>query len=107
ALPSLLQVAYGKIGSRRRCVHTFRLIGSVLGVAILVSILTGQLHTNLEQSYRTAGALAHAPVIDAFRTTWLFAALCAVIGFVSALLISAMHRPLTRKEIPADETENA
>src|SRR6266567_6273995 len=51
-------------------------------------------------------ALAQAPVIDAFRTTWLFAALCAVIGFVSALLISAMHRPLTRKEIPANETEN-
>ena len=87
--------------------NTFRLIGSVLGIAILVSVLTGQLHTNLEQAYRTAGPLAHAAVIDAFRTTWLFAALCAVIGFVSALLISAMHRPLTRKETPADETENA
>ena len=99
--------SHAKLGVGSGVFNTFRLIGSVLGVAILVSVLTGQLHTNLEQAYRTAGALAHAPVIDAFRTTWLFAALCAVIGFVSALLISAMHRPLTRKETPADETENA
>src|SRR5438105_2147646 len=104
---SLSQVPHAKLGVGSGVFNTFRLIGSVLGVAILVSVLTGQLHTNLEQAYHTAGALAHAPVIDAFRTTWLFAALCAVIGFVSALLISAMHRPLTRKEIPADETENA
>ncbi len=104
---SLSQVPHAKLGVGSGVFNTFRLIGSVLGVAILVSVLTGQLHTNLEQAYRTAGALAHAPVIDAFRTTWLFAALCAVIGFVSALLISAMHRPLTRKETPADETENA
>src|SRR2546423_15308925 len=40
------------------------------------------------------------------KATWLFAALCAVIGFVSALLISALHRPLNRKETPADETVN-
>ncbi len=104
---SLSQVPHAKLGVGSGVFNTFRLIGSVLGVAILVSVLTGQLHTNLEQAYRTGGALAHAPVIDAFRTTWLFAALCAVIGFVSALLISAMHRPLTRKETPADETENA
>jgi hypothetical protein len=69
--------------------------------------ISGQLHTNLEQASRTAGALAHAPVIDVFRTTWLCAALFAVIGFVSALLISAMHRPITRKETPTGETENA
>jgi MFS family permease len=104
---SLSQVPHAKLGVGSGVFNTFRLLGSVLGVAILVSILTGQLHTNLEQAYRTADALAHAPVIDAFRTTWLFAALCAVIGFVSALLISAMHRPLTRKETPADEAENA
>jgi len=104
---SLSQVPHAKLGVGSGVFNTFRLLGSVLGVAILVSVLTGQLHTNLEQSYRPAGALAHAPVIDAFRTTWLFAALCAVIGFVSALLISAMHRPLTWKETPADETENA
>ena len=104
---SLSQVPHAKLGVGSGVFNTFRLIGSVLGVAILVSVLTGQLHTNLEQAHRTAGALAHAPVIDAFRTTWLFSALCAVIGFVSALLISAMHRPLTRKETPADETENA
>lgn len=87
--------------------NTFRLVGSVLGIAILVSVLTGQLHTNLEQASRTAGALAHAAVSDAVRTTWLFAALCAVMGFVSALLLFAMHRPLTRKETLADVTENA
>jgi hypothetical protein len=104
---SLSQVPHAKLGVGSGVFNTFRLLGSVLGVAILVSILTGQLHTNLEQAYRTADALAYAPVIDAFRTTWLFAALCAVIGFVSALLISAMHRPLTRKETPADEAENA
>ncbi len=89
---SLSQVPHAKLGVGSGVFNTFRLIGSVLGVAILVSVLSGQLHTNLEQAYRTAGALAHAPVIDAFRTTWLFAALCAVMGFVSALLISARHR---------------
>ncbi len=104
---SLSQVPHAKLGVGSGVFNTFRLLGGVLGVAILVSVLTGQLHTNLEQAYRTAGALAHAPVTDAFRTTWLFAALCAVIGFVWALLISAMHRPLTRKETPADETEHA
>jgi hypothetical protein len=104
---SLSQVPHAKLGVGSGVFNTFRLIGSALGVAILVSVLTGQLHTNQEQAYRTAGALAHAPVIDAFRTTWLFAALCAVIGFVSALLISTRHRPFNRKETPADETENA
>ena len=104
---SLSQVPHAKLGVGSGVFNTFRLIGSVLGVAILVSVLTGQLHANLEQANHTAGPLAHAPVIDAFRTTWLFAALCAVIGFVSALLISAMHRPHIRKETPADETENA
>jgi EmrB/QacA subfamily drug resistance transporter len=104
---SLSQVPHAKLGVGSGVFNTFRLIGSVLGVAILVSVLTGQLHTNLEQASRTAGALAHAPVSDAFRTTWLFAALCAVMGFVCALLISAMHRPRTRKEAPVDETENA
>jgi MFS family permease len=104
---SLAQVPHAKLGVGSGVFNTFRLIGGVLGVAILVSVLTGQLHTNLEQAYRTAGALARAPVIDAFRMTWLFAALCAVMGFVCALLISAMHRPLTRKEAPVDETENA
>jgi len=104
---SLSQVPHAKLGVGSGVFNTFRLIGSVLGVAILVSVLAGQLHTNQEQAYPTAGALAHAAVIDAFRTTWLFAALCAVIGFVSALLISAMHRPFTRKETLVDETENA
>ena len=106
-LLSLSQVPHAKLGVGSGVFNTFRLVGSVLGVAILVSALTGQLHTNQEQAYRTADALALAPVIDAFRTTWLLAALCAVIGFVSALLIYAMHRPLTRKETPVDETENA
>jgi hypothetical protein len=104
---SLAQVPHAKLGVGSGVFNTFRLIGGVLGVAILVSVLTGQLHTNLEQTYRTAGALAHASVIDAFRTTWLLAALCAGIGFVSALLIYARPRPITRKETPADETENA
>jgi len=104
---SLAQVPHAKLGVGSGVFNTFRLIGGVLGVAILVSVLTGQLHTSLEQASRTAGALAQAPVIDAFRTTWLFAALCTVMGFVWALLISAMHRPRTRKEIPADETEKA
>jgi hypothetical protein len=102
---SLSQVPHAKLGVGSGVFNTFRLIGSVLGVAILVSVLTGQPHTNLVQVYRTAGALALAPVIYAFRTTWLFAALCAVMGFVWALLISARHRPLTGKEIPADKTE--
>jgi EmrB/QacA subfamily drug resistance transporter len=106
-LLSLAQVPHAKLGVGSGVFNTFRLIGSVLGVAILVSVLTGQLHTNLEQVYHTAGALAHAPVSDAFRTTWLVAALYAVMGFISALLIFAMHRPLTGKEIPTDETENA
>jgi EmrB/QacA subfamily drug resistance transporter len=104
---SLAQVPHAKLGVGSGVFNTFRLLGGVLGVAILVSVLTGQLHTNLEQASRTAGALAHAPVTDAFRTTWLCAALCAVMGFVWALLISAMHRPLTRKEAPVDETEHA
>jgi hypothetical protein len=88
---SLAQVPQAKLGVGSGVFNTFRLIGGVLGVAILVSVLTGQLHTNLEQTYRTAGALAHAAVIDAFRTTWLLAALCAGIGFVSALLIYVRH----------------
>jgi EmrB/QacA subfamily drug resistance transporter len=104
---SLAQVPHAKLGVGSGVFNTFRLVGSVLGVAILVSVLTGHLNTNLEQASRTAGALAHAAVSDAFRTTWLFAALCAVMGFVSALLISVMHRPRTRKETLADETENA
>src|SRR5262249_1736378 len=103
----LSQVPHAKLGVGSGVFNTFRLIGGVLGVAILVSVLTGHLHTGLEQAHRTTAALAHVPVIDAFRTTWLFSALCAVIGFVCALLISAMHRPLTRKEAPVDETENA
>jgi EmrB/QacA subfamily drug resistance transporter len=106
-LLSLAQVPQAKLGVGSGVFNTFRLLGSVLGVAILVSVLTGQLHTNLEQVYRTAGALALAPVSDAFRTTWLVAVLYAVMGCVCALLISAMHRPRTRKEAPADETENA
>src|SRR5439155_21258665 len=88
---SLSQVPPAKLGVGSGVFNTFRLIGSVLGVAILVSILTGQLHTNLEQAYPTAGALGHAPVIDAFSPTWLFAALCAVIGVISALPVSRMH----------------
>lgn len=104
---SLSQVPHAKLGVGSGVFNTFRLLGSVLGVAILVSVLTGQLHTNLEQVYRTAGALALAPVSDAFRTTWLVAALYAVMGCVCALLISARHRPRTRKEAPVDETENA
>jgi EmrB/QacA subfamily drug resistance transporter len=104
---SLAQVPHAKLGVGSGVFNTFRLVGSVLGVAILVSVLTGQLHTNQELASRTAGALAHAAVREAFRTTWLFAALCAVMGFVSALLIFAMHRPRTRKETLADETENA
>jgi EmrB/QacA subfamily drug resistance transporter len=104
---SLSQVPHAKLGVGSGVFNTFRLLGGVLGVAILVSVLTGQLPTNLEQASRTAGALAHVAVIDAFRTTWLFAALCAVVGFVWALLISTMHRPLTRKEAPVDETEHA
>jgi EmrB/QacA subfamily drug resistance transporter len=63
---SLAQVPQAKLGVGSGVFNTFRLIGGVLGVAILVSVLTGQLHTNLEQAYRTAGALAHAAVIDAF-----------------------------------------
>jgi EmrB/QacA subfamily drug resistance transporter len=106
-LLSLAQVPHAKLGVGSGVFNTFRLVGSVLGVAILVSVLTGHLSTGLEQASRTAGALAHAAVSEAFRTTWLFAALCAVIGFVSALLIFAMHRPRTRKEAPVDETENA
>ena len=105
-LLSLSQVPHAKLGVGSGVFNTFRLIGSVLGVAILVSVLTGHLHTNLEQASRTTGALAYAAVIDAFRTTWLFAALCAVIGFVCVLLTSAMHCPLTRKETPVDETEH-
>src|SRR5207247_9384023 len=66
---SLSQVPHAKLGVGSGVFNTFRLIGSVLGVAILVSVLTWQLHTNMEQAYRTAGPLAHAPVIDAFRTT--------------------------------------
>jgi EmrB/QacA subfamily drug resistance transporter len=104
---SLAQVPHAKLGVGSGVFNTFRLLGGVLGVALLVSVLTGQLPTNLEQASRTAGALAYAPVIDAFRTTWLCAALCAVIGFVWSLLISTMHRPLTSKEAPVDETEHA
>ena len=82
-LLSLSQVPHAKLGVGSGVFNTFRLIGGVLGVAILVSVLTGHLHTGLEQAHLTTDGLAHAPVIDAFRTTWLFAALCAVIGFVS------------------------
>ena len=106
-LLSLAQVPHAKLGVGSGVFNTFRLIGGVLGVAILVSVLSGHLHTTLEQASRTAGVLAHASVIDAFRTSWLFAALCAVMGCVCALLISARHRPLTRKEAPVDETEHA
>jgi hypothetical protein len=51
---SLSQVPHAKLGVGSGVFNTFRLIGSVLGVAILVSVLTGQLHTNQELASRTA-----------------------------------------------------
>src|SRR5215467_8736639 len=73
---SLFEERWMYVHAINETINTFRLIGGMLGVAILVSVLTEHLHTGLEQASRTAGALAHVPVIDAFRTTWLFAALC-------------------------------
>jgi hypothetical protein len=57
---SLSQVPRSKLGVGSGIFNTFRQIGFVLGVAILISVFTGQLQTNLGQARIHAMALVQA-----------------------------------------------
>ncbi len=100
---SLSEVPRAKLGVGSGVFNTFRQLGIVLGVAVLISVLTGQLHAHLGQTNSNAIALIHAQVVNAFKTTWLFAALFAVVGFLSVLFTYAMRHPPGRKMANAME----
>jgi Na+/melibiose symporter-like transporter len=70
SLPTLAlsETPHAKLGVVSGVFTTFRQLGIVLGVAILISVLNRQLHTNLAQIHTHAGALVHAQVVRAFTT---------------------------------------
>jgi len=96
---ALSDIPRARLGVGSGVFNTFRQIGFVLGVAILVSIFTG----HLQGSGPTMAHPSTSQAVNASRAAWLCAALFAIAGLLSACLTSARRRPrLADQQMPQE-----
>jgi EmrB/QacA subfamily drug resistance transporter len=97
---ALSDIPRARLGVGSGVFNTFRQIGFVLGVAILVSVFTG--HLQVFGAMR--GHSLPLQAIDASRAAWICAAVFAIIGLFSACLTYAVRYPRSAHEQSSQET---
>ena len=97
---ALSAIPPARLGVGSGVFNTFRQIGFVLGVAILVSVFTG--HLQVSEAIRGHSFVLQA--VDASKAAWMCAAVFAIIGLLSACLTYAVRHPRSADEHISQET---